>query len=121
MARRIAAKVDRNQAEIVADLRKAGATVTLLHTVGGGCPDLLVGYRGKNWLIEVKDWKASKSDRELNEKQKEWHAGWKGQVAKVEDADAALAVIGATGLHLSGSISCAPSQAQKSAPCAPKP
>ena len=105
MARRYSAKVDRNQAEIVDALRKAGATVTPLHTVGAGCPDLLVGYRGKNWLIEVKDWKAAKSDRELNEKQKDWHAGWKGQVAKVEDVDAALAVIGAVGMPLSGTIS----------------
>lgn len=105
MARRFAAKVDRNQSEIVHALRKSGATVTPLHTVGAGCPDLLVGYRGKNFLIEVKDWKASKADRELNDTQKEWHAGWKGQVAKVEDADAALAVIGAIGMHLSGAIS----------------
>lgn len=104
MGRRYAAKVDRNQAEIVEALRKAGATVTPLHTVGGGCPDLLVGYRRQNFLIEVKDWRAAKSDRELNDNQKEWHAGWKGQVAKVEDADAALAVIGAIGLHLAGQI-----------------
>ena len=104
MGRFYAAKVDRNQSEIVADLRKAGATVQLLHRVGGGCPDLLVGFRRQNFLIEVKDWQASNSDRELNPKQKDWHEGWKGQVAKVEDADAALAVIGAIGLHLSGQI-----------------
>ena len=101
---RRAAKVDRNQAEIVDALRKAGATVQPLHTVGAGCPDLLVGYRGRNILIEVKDWRAHKSDRVLNPAQKEWHAGWKGQVAKVEDVDAALAAIGAIGMHLSGQI-----------------
>lgn len=104
MARRYAAKVDRNQAEIVKELRGIGATVQPLHTVGGGCPDLLVGFRRQNFLIEVKDWQASRSDRELNDKQKDWHEGWKGQVAKVEDADAALAVIGAIGLHLAGQI-----------------
>jgi hypothetical protein len=102
---RRAAKVDRNQSEIVDALRKAGATVQPLHAVGQGCPDLLVGYRGRNWLIEVKDWQAAKSDRQLNERQTEWHAGWKGHVAKVETPDAALAVIGAIGLHLSGQIS----------------
>jgi hypothetical protein len=99
-----AAKVDRNQAEIVAALRKAGATVQLLHAVGKGCPDMLVGFRGKNFMLEVKDWKLAPSQKRLNDAQVEWHAGWKGQVAKVEDADAALAVIGAIGLHLSGQI-----------------
>jgi hypothetical protein len=104
MTRRYSAKVDRNQSEIVAALRQAGATVQPLHSVGQGCPDLLVGYRGRNWLIEVKDWQASNSDRELNARQVEWHGGWKGQVAKVETVGAALAVIGAIGLHLSGQI-----------------
>ena len=104
MTRRYSAKVDRNQSEIVAALRQAGATVQPLHSVGQGCPDLLVGYRGRNWLLEVKDWQASNSDRELNARQIEWHGGWKGQVAKVETVGAALAVIGAIGLHLSGQI-----------------
>jgi len=104
VTRRYSAKVDRNQSEIVAALRQAGATVQPLHSVGQGCPDLLVGYRGRNWLLEVKDWQASNSDRELNARQIEWHGGWKGQVAKVETVGAALAVIGAIGLHLSGQI-----------------
>ena len=104
MTRRYSAKVDRNQAEIVADLRAAGATVQPLHSVGDGCPDLLVGFRGRNWLLEVKDWQASTTDRKLRPNQQEWHDGWKGQVAKVETSGAALAVIGAIGLHLAGSI-----------------
>jgi hypothetical protein len=91
---RRAAKVDRNQAEIVAALRAAGATVQPLHAVGQGCPDLLVGFRGCNLLIEVKDWRAAASDRRLTPRQQEWHGGWKGIVAVVEDAPAALAVLG---------------------------
>lgn len=90
---RRAAKVDRNQAEIVTALRGIGATVQPLHAVGQGCPDLLVGWRGVNILIEVKDWKNPPSKRVLNDLQEEWHGGWKGQVAKVEDVDAALAVL----------------------------
>ena len=101
---RRAAKVDRNQSEIVHALRTAGATVQPLHTVGAGCPDLLVGFRGANFLIEVKDWKAAPSDRKLNPTQVAWHDGWKGSVAKVETAEAALAVIGARGMHLAGQI-----------------
>jgi DNA-binding NarL/FixJ family response regulator len=38
-----AAKVDANQTEITAALRQMGATVQHIHTVGKGCPDLLVG------------------------------------------------------------------------------
>jgi hypothetical protein len=93
---RRAAKVDRNQAEIVAALRRLGATVQPLHAVGQGCPDLLVGFRGSNYLLEIKDWQASASDRVLNAGQVEWHGGWKGQVAKVETVEAALIAIGVT-------------------------
>lgn len=104
-AMRRAAKVDRNQSEIVDALRKVGATVCPLHQVGTGCPDLLVGFRGKNFLIEVKDWQADNSHRQLNPKQVEWHGGWKGQVAKVETVGAALSAIGAVGMALAGKIS----------------
>lgn len=102
---RRASKIDRNQPEIVAALRRAGATVQPLHTVGGGCPDLLVGFRGVNFIIEVKDWQAARSDRELNPAQVEWHDGWKGTVHKVETVDAALAVIGVLPVTVRGTVS----------------
>ena len=66
---------------------------------------MLVGFRGRNFLIEVKDWQASKPDRMLRDSQAEWHGGWKGQVAKVETVDAALAVIGAIPMPPRGTIS----------------
>ena len=90
---RRAAKVDRNQREIVAALRGVGATVQPLHAVGQGCPDLLVGFRGRNILIEVKDWQAANSDRVLTDRQVEWHAGWKGFVCVVETPEAAVDVV----------------------------
>lgn len=102
---RRAAKVDVTQAEIVGALKAAGATVQHLHAVGQGCPDLLVGFRRQNWLIEVKPHIGSPSSRKLRPNQAEWHAGWKGTVATVETPEAALAVIGAIGLHLEGQIS----------------
>lgn len=101
---RRAAKVDGNQAEIVAALRKVGATVQPLHAVGAGCPDLLIGYRGRNWLIEVKDCSASNTDRKLRPAQVEWHGGWKGHVATAETIGAALAVIGAISMPIAGTI-----------------
>lgn len=102
---RRAAKVDVTQAEVVAALKGAGATVLHLHSVGEGCPDLLAGFRGRNWLIEVKPDIGSPSRRKLRPNQVEWHAGWKGQVATVETPEAALAVIGAISLPLRGSVS----------------
>lgn len=91
---RRAAKVDRNQPEIVAALRDLGASVQPLHAVGQGCPDLLVGFRGLNILIEVKDHKASKSDQKLNPRQQEWHQSWRGQATKVSTVEEAWAAIG---------------------------
>lgn len=100
---RRAAKVDANQAAIVKALRAIGATVQPLHAVGSGCPDLLCGFQGRNVLIEVKDGDKYPSARKLTADQVEWHGGWKGQVAVVEDVDAAIAVV--TGLIVRGSIS----------------
>ena len=79
-----AAKVDANQPEIVDALRVLGCSVQPLHSVGKGCPDLLVGFRGKNILVEVKDGTKTKSARKLTPDQTKWHQHWAGQVAIVE-------------------------------------
>ena len=103
MTRRYAAKVDANQERIVKALRDMGATVHPLHAVGGGCPDLLCGFRGRNILIEVKDGRKPPSARKLTADQVEWHGGWKGQVAVVEDEAAAIAVV--LGIEMRGQVS----------------
>jgi hypothetical protein len=91
------AAVDRNQSEIVLMLRAVGCTVQLLHKVGQGCPDLLVGYRGQNLLLEVKDGELSPSARKLTDRQVEWHRDWRGQVAVVCNVREAMAALGITG------------------------
>jgi len=91
---RRAAKVDANQTEIVAALRSLGATVQSLATVGHGCPDLLVGFRGQTLLMEVKDGKKPPSERKLNDDQLRWHGAWRGgPLAVIDSVDAALRVI----------------------------
>lgn len=95
---RRAAKTDANQTDIVATLRKIGATVQPLHGVGSGCPDLLVGYRGadgvaRNYLVEVKDGAKPPSARKLTPDQVEWHIAWRGQVAVADSIEAAIAVV----------------------------
>ena len=92
MARR-AAKVDSNQAEIMQALRKAGASVQPLHGVGMGCPDLLVGFRGSNLLMEIKDGDKVPSAQKLTSWQEKWHRVWGGQACVVTSAEDALAVL----------------------------
>lgn len=90
---RRAAKVDRNQSEIVDALRAIGATVQPLHSVGGGCPDLLVGFRKRNILLEVKDGLAKPSDRKLTSAQVDWHRIWEGRACVVLDVDSAIQAV----------------------------
>lgn len=91
---RRAAKVDANQTEIVAALRQCGATVQPLHTVGNGCPDLLVGYQGVTLLMEVKDGNKPPSARALTEDQIRWHGSWTGgPVAVVKDVESAVRML----------------------------
>ena len=100
---RRAAKVDANQREVVAALRDAGATVQLLHAVGEGCPDLLVGYRGGNYLLEVKDGRKPPSAQKLTPQQEIWHRDWRGHRVVVNSPEAALVAIGV--IVVSGHIS----------------
>jgi hypothetical protein len=56
--------------------------------------DLLVGREGFNFLLEIKDGRLPPSQRKLTEKEQQWHAGWRGQVAVVESVEEAFRVIG---------------------------
>ena len=87
---RRAAKIDANQTEIVKALRSVGASVQSLASTGKGCPDLLVGFRGVNWLLEIKDGQKVKSERKLTDDQVVWHQTWRGKVYIVESVDQAL-------------------------------
>jgi hypothetical protein len=68
---RRAARRDIAERPIIDALIKAGASVTQLNIEDG--PDLLVGYEGTNFLIEVKTRRAK-----LKKGQAAWHAEWKG-------------------------------------------
>lgn len=90
---RYAARIDANQTQIVSALRAAGATVQSLSAVGQGCPDLLVGYQGKNILMELKDGKKPPSERKLTSDQIVWHSEWKGVVFLVTSVNEALQLL----------------------------
>jgi len=82
-------RVDSNQVQIVKELRRLGMEVEHLHSVGKGCPDILVGYKGKNVLLEIK-----KDDKaKLTPDQVLWHHSWKGQVAIVTNVIEAVKAV----------------------------
>ena len=87
-----AARVDANQPEIVAALRKAGAKVYVASSFGQGFPDLLVMRGGVLTLLEVKDGSKPPSARKLTPDQVKFHAEW--PVSVVASVDEALAAIG---------------------------
>ncbi len=92
---RRASKVDANQEQVVSVLRGYGASVQSLAAVGKGVPDLLVGYRGTNFLLEVKDGKKPPSQTQLTPDQQEWHLQWKGDkpVIVYSPTDAVKAIL----------------------------
>lgn len=74
-------KPDANQGEIVEALRGIPeCSVCVLSAVGDGCPDLLIGFRGFNFLVEVKNPETTRGEKpETIARQAEFKAGWKGQ------------------------------------------
>ena len=84
---RHAARVDSNQKAIVDALRKAGAYVWII-----GLPvDLLVGYRNRTILVEIK----SSSKSRLTSLQQDFFENWCGDgLARVDSPEAALRMLG---------------------------
>ena len=84
---RRAARVDDNQKEVVAAFRRCGASVQHLHMVGDGCPDILVGYRGCNALVEIKDGSKPPSAQVLTEDEARFFEEWRGFCCVVDSLD----------------------------------
>ena len=95
-----ARRVDANHSEVVEQLRQAlpAATVHDLSGTGTGIPDLLIGYRGRNYLIELKDGAKAPSRRELTPAQQDFHRKWQGQVGIAVSAAGILAAMLEDGL-----------------------
>lgn len=69
-------------------LEALGASVSDLSAVGGGVPDLLVGFRGRTFLIEVKT-----AEGTLTPDQVVWHGAWRGHKAIVRTVAEAVAAL----------------------------
>lgn len=88
-----AARTDGNQTQIVNGLRAAGISVSITSAIGQGFPDLVCGYLGRNFLLEIKDPTKPKADRQLTPDQVTFRDNWKGQYSKVETLDDAIKTI----------------------------
>ena len=90
---RHAARIDTNQQEIVAAFRKLGCSVLLLHTVGGGCPDIAVGKNRKTVLVEIKDGNKTASRQQLTKDEQKFHAEWLGSLFVVKNISDVIALV----------------------------
>lgn len=83
-------RIDANQPEVVEHLRAHGMSVCILSPMGKGIPDLLVGCRGVNVLIELKDGSKRPSEQKLTTDEADWHRDWRGQICVANSREAAL-------------------------------
>lgn len=74
---RTAARVDANQPAIVNRLRAIGATVLHTHQLKN-CFDILVGYRNRTFLMEIKDPAQPPSGRQLTKGEAAFRDSWRG-------------------------------------------
>jgi hypothetical protein len=90
-------RVDDNHSSIVDGLRRVGAEAQSLASIGKGCVDVLVAYRGAWYVAEIKDGSKPPSKRALTDDEKRWHERFsqKAPVHIWTSLDDALRTIGA--------------------------
>lgn len=91
------ARKDANQDEIVKFARSIGAKVAITHQLGGGFPDIVVGYHEFNYMIEIKDGSQPPSKRKLTDDEEQFHSEWKGQIDIVKNTDELQCLLGLLG------------------------
>lgn len=86
-------KVDANQQEIIAAVRKLGVTVAITSQIGKGFSDTVWGVEGINLLVEIKDGKKTPSKRKLTPSEEEFHNNWRGQIEIVSSIEEAVKLV----------------------------
>lgn len=87
-------RTDANHKEIIVGLRKYPVlSVFSTHMVGKGFPDIVIGYKGINYLVEIKDGAKSKSRKKLTEDEIKFHSSWNGQIIIAENIDDVLRLL----------------------------
>ena len=87
---RRAAKVDDNQKETVSAFRKFGCSVLHLHSIGQGCPDLMVAVGGRTFAVEIKDGTQPPSKQRLTPAEQSWKDSWRGQYVVLNSVEGAV-------------------------------
>ncbi len=100
---RRAARVDENQGDIVAHFRAMGASVRVVSMIPGAL-DLIVGYKGRDCRVEIKDGAKPPSARKLTDAEDKEISEWKGRkpaiVCNFADAERLLSSL------LADSVNC---------------
>ena len=86
-------KSDSNQPAIVKALRDMGASVLVMSALGNGAPDICVGYRGVNFLFEIKDGEKPPSQRKLTPDEIDFRNAWNGHAQVVNSLEDAISII----------------------------
>lgn len=86
------ARVDRNQPEIVDQLRRCGCSVLIISQLKN-CFDILVGFKGSNFAFEIKDGTKPPSGQKLTTGEKAFFDTWKGQVDVITCVEDAFKII----------------------------
>lgn len=87
------ARVDANQKEVVKQLRDRGVSVLHTHQLGKGAPDLILGYYGSNYLVELKDGAKTKSQQKLTPDELDFMNKWGGNYAVCNSLEQILQLI----------------------------
>lgn len=86
----MARRIDENQREIVKALRSIGVSVQILSDMGKGCPDILCGHCGINYLFEIKNGALSPSRQKLTPHEQTFFDNWRGQVCIITSITEAI-------------------------------
>lgn len=81
-------RIDVNQPEIVDELRAQGFSVKDVHALPKFA-DIVVGYRGVNFIFEIK----TDSKKKLTPDEQKFKDSWKGQYNVITSASQAIAII----------------------------
>ena len=84
---RRAAKVDKNHGAIVDALRSLDFSVSSTAAIGQGFPDVVCGYGGRTFLVEIKDGSKPPSARNLTPDQIKFRDSWKGDYTVLESLE----------------------------------
>jgi Holliday junction resolvase len=88
-----ARRTDTNQGKLVKEMRDMGMSVHITSGLGSGFPDLVAGFRGINYLFEVKDENKPPSKKRLTPDEQKFFADWNGTVYKIEKIEEVVEII----------------------------